>query len=65
MVGLKRRGFSGPTLAALKQAFFFLLSSKLKTDQALAKIESEIEPIPEIKLLVDFIKTSERGITKR
>lgn len=65
IVGLKRRGFSEKAIVALKQAFFFLLSSKLKTAEAVAKIENEIEQIPEIKLVVDFIKSAERGITKR
>jgi UDP-N-acetylglucosamine acyltransferase len=36
----------------------------LNTSQALEKIESEIEMIPEIRYLVDFINASSRGITK-
>lgn len=63
-VGLKRRGFSSETISKLKTAFHFLLSSKLKTSEALKKIESEIEPIPEIVKLVNFIKSAERGIVK-
>jgi len=65
IIGLQRRGFSEHTILNIKKAFYFLLSCKLKTTDAVKKIESEIEPIPEIKLIVDFIKTSERGVTKR
>lgn len=63
-VGLKRRKFSPETISSLKKAFYFLLSSKLKTSQALEKIKTEIMPIPEIDRLVKFIETAERGIIK-
>jgi len=63
-IGLKRRGFSDDTISKLKTAFRFLLSKKLKTRDALTKIESEIESIPEIKKVVDFIRASERGVIK-
>jgi UDP-N-acetylglucosamine acyltransferase len=65
IVGLKRRGFSDHTIACVKQAFHILLSSKLKTSEAVTKIENEIELIPEIKLIIEFIRASERGVTKR
>ena len=63
-VGLKRRGFDDDVLFNLKTAFRILLSKKLNTTQALAKIEQEIEMIPEIKRVIDFIRSSERGVIK-
>jgi len=63
-IGLKRRGFSADTIAKLKTAFHFLLSSKLKTSDALKKIEDEIEMIPEVRRVVDFIRSSKRGVVK-
>jgi len=63
-VGLKRRGFSDETISKLKTAYRFLLSKKLKTREALEKIENEAEMIPEVKRLVEFIRASERGVIK-
>ncbi len=62
--GLKRRGFPDEVILKLKNAFRYLLSKKLKTTEALAKIEQEIEMIPEIRRMVDFIRASERGVVK-
>ena len=64
VVGLRRHNFSPETLKALKQAYRILFDSDLNTSQALEKIEAEMEPIPEIKHLVDFIRASKRGISK-
>jgi UDP-N-acetylglucosamine acyltransferase len=63
-VGLKRRGFSEKTMKVLDEAFRILFKSKLNTSQAVEKIESELEPIPEVQTVLDFIAKSERGIIK-
>ncbi|HEV2883637.1 MAG TPA: acyl-ACP--UDP-N-acetylglucosamine O-acyltransferase [Pyrinomonadaceae bacterium] len=62
--GMKRRGYSRDTISSLHRAFHLLLSAKLNTSQALEKIEAEIAPSPELNLLVDFIRTSKRGVIK-
>lgn len=64
VVGLKRHNFPSATVKALKGAFHFLFQSNLNTSQALERIKAEIDPIPEIQHLVEFISTSKRGITK-
>jgi len=63
-VGLRRRGFSEETIAAIKHAFRLLLQSKLNTSQAIDAIEKEANQVPEVKLLVEFIRQSKRGIIK-
>jgi UDP-N-acetylglucosamine acyltransferase len=63
-VGLTRRGFSNETLQILDKAFRILFKSKLNTSQAVEKIKSELEPIPEVKVILDFMAKSERGIIK-
>lgn len=62
-VGLSRRGFSKETLHILQQAFKILFSSNLNRSQAVEKIKAELEQIDEIKLILDFIKNSTRGMT--
>ena len=62
--GMKRRDYPKETIDALHHAFRLLLSSKLNTTQALERIHAEIANAPEVKELLRFIETSERGVTK-
>ncbi len=63
-VGVKRRGYSAKTIKDLSHAFHLLLSAKLNTTQALERIEADVADCPETQVLVDFIKSSKRGIVK-
>jgi UDP-N-acetylglucosamine acyltransferase len=63
-IGLKRRGFSENTLQILEKTFRLLFKSNLNTTQAIEKIKTEVEPIPEVKYILDFIANSTRGIIK-
>ena len=63
-VGLKRRGIPETTEALIKKAHKVLYREGLSTRQALEKMAREIELVPEIQHLIDFIKSSERGIVK-
>ncbi len=63
-IGLERRGYSAEKLEALGQAFRALLTSKLNTTQALEKIKSSGEMTDDVRYLVEFIQTSERGFVK-
>jgi len=64
IIGLKRRNFSAETILTLKKACRILFQSEYNTTQAVEKIKSEIELLPEIKHLLEFIEKSERGIIK-
>lgn len=63
-VGVRRRGYSRETIAALHHAFHLLLSSKLNTTQALERIQAEIKGSVEVEELVRFVETSRRGVVK-
>ena len=63
-IGLKRRGFSTEVVRQLEKAFKILFFSKLNTTQAVERIKDEIEIIPEVKVILDFLERSERGIVK-
>lgn len=63
-IGLKRRGLPEETIAILKKLFRYLMSKKMNTTQALEKIEREIEKIPEVVNVLDFLNKSERGVIK-
>ena len=62
IVGLKRRGFSARAIELLDTAFRILYRSNLNVSQAVARIKEEVEPIPEVKKVLDFIANSKRGI---
>ena len=61
LVGLERRGFSPEAIRILKEAFRILYRAKLNTKQALAEIGRSLPESPELRDLVTFIETSERG----
>jgi UDP-N-acetylglucosamine acyltransferase len=64
LVGLKRRGFSEKSIDILRQVYKIVFRSKLNTSQAVEKIKNEIELIPEVKEILNFIQNSDRGIIK-
>ena len=65
-IGLSRRGFTPDTIAQLRHAYRYLLQSKLNTTRALAQIEQDASlSAPEVRYLVDFIRSSQRGVILR
>jgi UDP-N-acetylglucosamine acyltransferase len=63
-VGLERRGFTRDDIDELDKAFRLLSRSKLNTTQALEAIEAKGFESPHVRALVEFVKTSERGVVK-
>ena len=63
-LGLERNGVSQEAQVALRQAYKMFFRDGLTIPNALARIESELPPLPEIQHLVQFIRASERGVTK-
>ncbi len=64
VVGLRRQGFSAEALQALKEAYRIVYASDLNTSQALAQLEAMRECPSEVQPFVEFIKRSQRGISK-
>src|SRR5579871_4484779 len=63
-VGLERRGFDRQRLDSIERAFRILLRSKLNTTQALEQIRAQLNGSPDVKELVDFIESAQRGLHK-
>ena len=63
-VGLKRHRFSEATLFALKQAYRILFRSHLILNKAIEKVETDVPRLPEITHLLDFLKSSKRGVCR-
>ena len=64
VVGLTRREFSTETIASLKHAYRILFREQLNIDEAAAKVEQEVNLTAEVRQLVTFLVTSERGVTR-
>ncbi len=63
-IGLRRNGVASEDRRVLKRAVRIIFHSNLNTTHALEKIEEEIEPVEHLENLLDFIRTSDRGIHK-
>ena len=63
-IGMERNGVSEEAQNALRQAYKILFREGLTIPNALAKIEKELPPLAEVQHLVQFVRSSERGISK-
>jgi UDP-N-acetylglucosamine acyltransferase len=62
LVGLKRAGFTNAQIIPLRQAFRILFSRRGNLSRALERVEAEVPLTPEVSHLLDFIKSSPRGV---
>jgi UDP-N-acetylglucosamine acyltransferase len=63
-IGLERKGFSRERLQALKRAYRLLLRAKLNTSQALAEMKKTLGDSADVRELIQFIESAERGFVK-
>ena len=64
-IGLQRKGFSDDTIEALQRAYRILVRSKLKLEEALTRIETELGPhYPEVRYFAAFVRGAKRGIIR-
>jgi UDP-N-acetylglucosamine acyltransferase len=63
LVGLRRAGFTAADIGILKQAYRLLYRQGLKLEEALARIETELQS-EQARHLLRFIRASQRGITR-
>jgi UDP-N-acetylglucosamine acyltransferase len=62
--GLKRRGFSAQAIRGLKTAYRTLYRSKLPLEEALRQLEAQALECPEVRLIVEFLAASKRGLLR-
>lgn len=63
-VGLERNGVASESQAAIKQAFRILFREGLTVSNALQRMEQELPRLPEIAHLIEFTRTTQRGLSK-
>lgn len=62
--GLKRRGFSADQIRNLRHAYRVLYRSDLPLAAAVEQLSALVEAQPELRVLLDFIRTSERSLIR-
>jgi UDP-N-acetylglucosamine acyltransferase len=62
--GLRRRGFGPDAIDGLRRAYRTLYRSGLTLEDARSALAVQVNEVPEIGLLVDFLGTSTRGIVR-
>ncbi len=63
-VGLRRRGYTNQQIAEIQTVYRYIYMKGLNNSDALNQIELELPPSDERDEIVNFIRTSERGIMK-
>jgi len=64
LVGLERKNYPAERVKPIKEAFRLIYRSKYNTAQALEAVRKELPQSDEIREIVEFIETSERGIIR-
>jgi UDP-N-acetylglucosamine acyltransferase len=63
-IGLERKGFSKDAIDAISRAYRILVRSKLRLEEALLRIESELALYPETRYFAEFVRGSKRGVIR-
>lgn len=62
--GLKRRGFSAEAIQALRHAYKTLYREGLTLEEAKAQLQNDANSLAELKMLLDSLDASQRGIIR-
>jgi len=62
--GLKRRGFTADTITRLNRAYKTLYRSGLTLEQAKQRLARQVAECPELRITLDFLSSSGRGIIR-
>jgi UDP-N-acetylglucosamine acyltransferase len=63
-VGLTRGGYTEEQLRRIKDAYRILFRSKLGLNEAIATLKAEYGGHPEIDVMLEFVTSSQRGLTR-
>ncbi len=64
VVGLKRRGFSEQTIRAIREAYKIIFRKGFLVEEALKELNSLELEYPEVQLMADALRKTERGIAR-
>jgi len=64
LIGLRRKGLSRASIKQIDQAFKLIFNSGLSVKHSIERVEKELAKTEEITYLVNFLKSSERGLAR-
>jgi UDP-N-acetylglucosamine acyltransferase len=62
--GLKRRDFTTAQIRNIKNAYRIVYRKGLKLAEAIVEIEGLVEEQPELRIFLDSLRTSDRGLLR-
>ena len=62
--GMERNGVSEKAQSAMRKAYKILFREGLTVSNGIAKVEKQLPALPEVVHLIQFVRASERGISK-
>lgn len=62
--GMKRRGFESDEIMAVRRAYKAFYRKSLGVDEAIELLAEDAAKFPAVQLMIDFVKSSERGIVR-
>jgi UDP-N-acetylglucosamine acyltransferase len=62
--GMKRRGFSRESIKSLRQAYKVVYREGKTVKEAITELEETLQMVPELKLFIDSVQSSRRGIAR-
>jgi len=63
-IGLSRKGFSKETIQKISDAYRIVYRDGLLLADAIVKLDEEYSDVKEVMNIVDFLKSSKRGIVR-
>ena len=63
-IGLRRRGYTSEKIAEIQDIYRYIYLRSMNNSKAIEAVESEIAQSAERDYIIDFVRTSERGIMK-
>jgi UDP-N-acetylglucosamine acyltransferase len=63
-IGLRRNGFSSEVIQGLRKAYRIIWRETTIFKDGITRVREEMETFPELEVLLDFISSSKRGITR-
>jgi UDP-N-acetylglucosamine acyltransferase len=63
-IGLRRRGYSSEKIQEIQEIYRYLFMKGLNNSKAIDLIELELPPSKERDEIINFIRTSDRGVMK-
>ena len=63
-IGMERKGISEAGRKSIKEAYRILYRQDAPVSEALSRIEAEVEQTPEVRNLLEFCRSSEKGIAR-